>query len=119
MEISKKKILVIDLNTIDRKAGGRAGEADICQDILDKINEHKNISRIVIVGDEEDRHVKWIMFFIFLYCQIGVSVSQEEYILDDIFRSVPHKLQNRDYILKVGGGEIEGVDYISVEDLCK
>lgn len=118
MEISKKKIIVLDLSVIDKTAGATEGEARLRQDILDKIKECKNFSRVVIVGDRE-LHIRWVVYYVFMYCQVAVSASNDDDLLDNIFRSLPSKLHNKDFILKVGGKALEGVDNISVEDFLQ
>lgn len=137
MDITKKKILFIDLDdTLIKTASGETFAQDITdfrvrKEVLDRIKS-LNFSRVAIITNQggipkyvtlEDfiAKLKTIEFFVFSYCKIAVSShfcdSMDDNdprrkpntgMLEDVMHTLPNGLRKKEIMLMVGDASGNG-----------
>ena len=118
MELTRKKVLLIDLSSLLSEDNGLT-DFHIRQDILDRIAT-LNIQYVIIITGEKSVKTKAIEFFIFSYCKVAVRVlTEEESSFEALSPVMPHNMRKRDVFLSVGR-KMDNIDNITIEDfICR
>lgn len=125
MDITRKKLVIIPLESLTVTASGKPYPEDVSDfrirlDVLDRLRKLRALSRIVITYgvDGRDFHamLKAVEFFVFVYNKVAATCRKD---CVGLMEDLPHSLRKKDFILSVGDHVAEealGIDYMNLYD---
>ena len=122
METAYKKIIIFSLGDLVENTTDDVTEFKFRKELLDRINQHKNILWVLITHDKDEREympqLKAVELFVFTYCKKAVCCHRTRNGVLDV---LPHNLRKRDlmFTLDKEMATEHGMDYIDINDFLR